>query len=519
MISIKQSSARRLTTILFLIASLSFLYCFLFTSSIVPIEGNGGGDALLNLAPGQRMYQGELIYRDVFEFLTPGTALVNYFMFKLFGLRTWIPNLQALIVGLGLIWIGVIVSRKLVKPAIALLPSAIFLVAARTFLHDPTHHWFSVFASMAALVVLLEARSSTRIAAAGFFCGLSASFTQTHGFAVLMGFAFYLWWESGQSSPSWRGLFKNEALLVASFAAAFLVINGYFIWEAGLARYFWCTVVFVVKYYPKEVEYNILQVYGSELPAYISLRAFLYPFVHWLLLIVATPFIYLFFFGFYWKNRSQMPLEHWKRPMMVALVGFSIFLSFAPSPNPNRIATCELPALILLGWFLNSNRASAKYLRGLIAIGTIIVAIYSVAVHRPHLTGIVNTERGKVGVTDPVLLEEYLWIQQHTHASEYFYQLDFADVYFYFDLRNPTPTLCVLDNRYASQGQVTDIIRGLEVHQVRYVLWDPGTPQTRAIEENSNDNRLGRLQGYIRSHYRLVKRFDYSKEIWEQVAQ
>jgi hypothetical protein len=73
------------STVLFLLAALSFLYCFLFIAPFVPTEGNGIGDSLLYLAPGQRMYQGEMIYRDVFEFVTPGTALVNFLMFKAFA--------------------------------------------------------------------------------------------------------------------------------------------------------------------------------------------------------------------------------------------------------------------------------------------------------------------------------------------------------------------------------------------------------------------------------------------------
>ena len=87
-----RSKVFQISTALFLVASLIFLYCFLFIAPFVPTEGNGIGDSLLYLAPGQRMYQGEMIYRDVFEFVTPGTAIVNFLMFKIFGLRPWISR-------------------------------------------------------------------------------------------------------------------------------------------------------------------------------------------------------------------------------------------------------------------------------------------------------------------------------------------------------------------------------------------------------------------------------------------
>ena len=209
-----------ISTVLFLLAALSFLYCFLFIPPFLPTEGSSW-DSLLYLAPGQRMYQGEMIYRDVFEFVTPGTALVNFLMFKLFGLRLWIPDLLALLLGLGLVWLGIVISRKLMRPSLALLPSAVFLVSARGFLCDSTHHWYSVLAAIAAIAVLMERRTSARIAAAGFLCGLSACFTQTRGLAVVVGFALFLWWESRQRQEGWRGLLRKEAWLLTGFLACF----------------------------------------------------------------------------------------------------------------------------------------------------------------------------------------------------------------------------------------------------------------------------------------------------------
>ena len=138
-------------TVLFLLGALGFLYCFLFVPPFLPVEGNGIGDCFAYLAPGQRMYQGEMIYRDFFEFVTPGTALINLLMFKLFGLRLWIPDMLALLLGLGLAWLGVVISRKLMRPGLALLPSMMFVASARAYLFDPTQHWYSLLAAMVQL--------------------------------------------------------------------------------------------------------------------------------------------------------------------------------------------------------------------------------------------------------------------------------------------------------------------------------------------------------------------------------
>ena len=232
-------------TILFLIAAFIYLYTFLFVPPFIPISYNG--DGMFFLPAGQRMYEGEMIYRDFFEFVTPGTALVYFFLFNLFGLRPWIPNLLSLVLGLSLAGFGVVIAKKMMRPSLALLPSAIFLVAVRELICEPTHHWFSLLATTAGIASLMERRTPARIAAAGFFCGLTSCFTQTRGLAVAVGFCVFLWWESRRRQEAWRELLKKEARLVSSFLATLLAVNAYFIWKAGTVRFLWCTVVYVLK--------------------------------------------------------------------------------------------------------------------------------------------------------------------------------------------------------------------------------------------------------------------------------
>ncbi len=513
-----RSKVFHISTAVFLLAALSFLYCFLFIAPFVPTEGNGIGDSLLYLAPGQRMYQGEMIYRDVFEFVTPGTALVNFLMFKLFGLRPWIPDLLALLLGLGLVWLGVVISRKLMRPGLALLASAIFLVSARVFLYDPTHNLYSVLATITAIAVLLKKRTPARIAAAGLLCGLSACFTQTRGLAVVVGFAVFLWWESRQRQEEWRKLLRKEAWLLTSFVATFLAVNAYFIWQAGPARYFWCTVVFVLKYYPKEADYNTFQAIRTELPAFASLHSFLYSFAHWLFLLLVTPFILILFFVRYLRESSRKPLEYWERPMLVAIVGFFMLLSIAPAPDGARMAVSALPTLILLGWFLDSPRQLARALAAAFTVGTLLIAFYSVATRRPQPVGILATPQGKLAFTDSTLYQEDIWIQQHTHPSEYFYEPLSQDAYFYLDLRNPTPLSSIENNGYTPPEQVEEVIRGLEQHQVRYILWSPQALDILQTSKNPSDDHLGPLRDYIHSHYTMVKVFGNSDEAWQNKA-
>ncbi len=457
-----------------------------------------------------------MIYRDFFEFVTPGAALIHFVLFKIFGLRPWIPNLLALLLGLGQGWLGIVIARKLMRPWLALLPCGMFLVLARDYICDPTHHWYSVLAAIAALAVLLERQTPVRIGAAGSLCGISACFTQTRGLAVVVGFAVFLWWETRQRREGWRRLLKKETWLLTGFIGAFLAVNAYFIWTAGLSRYLWCTVVFVLKYYPKEAEWNTVQAINLFFPSVTSWQTLLHILMESLILFI-VPFIFILFFTYYWREHSKRSLEYWERPMLVAIVGFFLLLSIAPAPNPNRVSESALPSLILLGWFLDSPRKLARVLVVVFMVGALLTATYGIARSQLQPAGILATSQGRVAIIDPEKFQEYAWIQQHTRPGEYFYEGDESDEYFYLDLRNPTPIPRIVNNGYTTATQVAEVIRGLDQHQVQYIFWDLDPPDEPLPEwENPSDAHLGPLWNYMQSHYTVVKTFANSDEIWKR---
>lgn len=504
-------------TLLFILAAFIFLYVFLFVPPSVPILYNG--DGMFFLPAGQRMYQGQTIYRDFFEFVPPGTALVYFFLFKLFGLRPWIPNLLSLLLGLGLAWLGIVIAKKLMRPGLALLPSAIFLVAAREMLCEPTHHWFSLLTTTAAIASLIERRTRARIAAAGFFCGLTTCFNQTRGLAVAVGFGIFLWWESRRRQEAWRELLKKEGWLVTSFLATILAVYTYFIWKAGPVRFFWCTVVFVLKYYNKMRDVATFRVFWYNFPGFVPPRRFLNWFVRdWLFLHAVIPLIFILFFARYrWESR-QGSAKSWERPMLVAIVGLFLLLSIAPAPASIRIAASSLPGIILLGWLIDSPRKLARGFAAAISMGVLVVALHAVARRRPFPNWTLVTPQGRLAITDPRDYKEYAWVQEHTRPSEYFYEAAGTDMYFRLDLRNPTPTPYVTICGFTTPEQVAEVIRGLEQHQVRYMLWAHEDLDTDPDWEDPSEDHLGPLRNYIHNHYRAVKDFGGTlpDEIWER---
>src|SRR5262249_18033371 len=87
-----------------------------------------GGDEQVFWMNALRMQQGELIYRDFFEFTAPGTDLVYLGAFNLFGARVWVPNIVQLLLGGSLTYLCFHSARCMLKPAEAALTAALFLV-------------------------------------------------------------------------------------------------------------------------------------------------------------------------------------------------------------------------------------------------------------------------------------------------------------------------------------------------------------------------------------------------------
>lgn len=453
-------------TLLFLLAALIFLYGILFVPPLIPIDY--GIDGILLANDGKRMYEGETMYRDFFQFVTPGTGLVYFLLFQLLGLRLWIPDLTLLLLGFGLAALGVTISKKLISPGLALLPSAIFLAGLYKNGLDPTHHWYSLLTAMAAVAAVMERRTPARIAAAGFFCGLSACFTLSRGLAAAIGFVVFLWWESRQKREQWRGLLKQETCLAAGFLATLIAVNSYFVWEVGLTRFLWYTVVFGIKYYPKGNGFlDAMELF----PAFPSLHRLLFSLPHRLFLCGVIPLIYLLFFIQYLRQRGKKPTEFWVRPMLLAQVGTFMLLSVAPAPSLLRVASSAMPGVILLGWFIDSPGKFARTLAGLLIAGVLLIVPHAVATQQSSERQILTTQLGKLAVADPVAYEEMVWTRQHTQPSDYLYYMALrVPESFYLNLRNPTPVPFVEPDGYTTQEQVEQVVRGLEQHAVRYIL-------------------------------------------------
>ena len=471
-----------------------YLYCNLFSVRGTPFLL--GGDEQVFWMNALRMLQGELIYRDFFEFTPPGTDLVYFAAFGLLGPRIWVPNLVQLLLGISLACVCFHIARCILKTAEAVLAAALCLVLAFGRWLDATHHWFSLLAVLVAVAVLMRGSSASRVVICGALLGLASFFTQTRGVGAAVGFAGFLLWDGIHVQLSARSHFAQLLRLLLAMILAWVVLDSYFILKLGIAKLLYFQVAYVLEYVTNEAH----NIYPQEHDP------FAWP-VRGQVVYFGTPIIYAISL---WRCKRTARTGSFieVRPVaLVALVGAGMFLEVAQSPNWLRVDCVALPALILLVW-LAAGLAEllpgpARWQRYATAItwfglaGLSAHQAWSRNVTRPL---ILQLPAGRTAVT-PAVGEKLTWLAQHTTAGELFFQASYQSLYLPLRLRDPA--FDFLD-RHTSPEFVALDLRQLAAQRVHYILWSP-----------LDRPRYPKFEQFLSERYRRAWRFPDGDEIWE----
>jgi hypothetical protein len=489
-----------------LVACCAFVFLQVFILPDIPHVA--AGDQAIYLHHATRMLEGQLIYRDYDHFTTPGTDLLYAVLFKLFGVKAWVPQAMLVLVAGMLAWLSIKISRQVIPGVAAFLPAFLFLALPYTAYLDATHHWYSTLAATAALAVVMKERTTARLVWAGLFWGLGAFFTQS----VLLGafgLALFLAWESNHRKESLRSLLKKEGFLLSSFLFTLVACNGYFVWKVGLRKFWYFTVVFVSKYYSAD--------YFNNWRVYMTGRPQNHPWTNWPDLLTfcfihaLIPMVYILFFARWWRERHRRD-EALDRLMLINVTGLCMFFSVALAPAYSRLYVVSLPALILLVWFLDPRFRTERLLLRAAWATVLVLAIARPIAAQTRWRAILDLPTGRTAFFEPVLYEKCKWVAERTRPSEYF----FGDhlIAFELRLRNPSRVPFLRPTDYTRPDEVQDAVEQLEKHQVRFVSWYRGLDgEAEAVLHPAGDH-LAPMRAYLQERYRIAKTFSNGDEIW-----
>lgn len=503
-----------------MVGALTFLYLNLFILPGIPILVSE--DPQIYLMNATRMLEGQMIYRDFFQFTPPGTELLYLALFKLFGTQGWIPNAVLVLFGLGFAWLSIEISKKVVRGPMAFLPGLLFLTLAfRIWFTGSTHNWLSVLAVTAAVAVIIEKRTPVRLAGAGTLCGLASFFTQPRGILAVLGLTVFLAWEKARQRQQWNRFFKDEAYMLMSFFLAIVVPNAYFIEKVGLERFLDCTVRFVVRYFPSDAMYNSFNAYTVDLADFLfapgSWMTYRLPAIGmWLFMHALVPFVYLGFFMRYRREAHTRPEQPWDRLMLLCFVGVFQLIGIASAPSWFRLCAISIPALVILVWWAASPGRFRKTLAGLLWGVALALVIAEPLERQIGWRACLDLPRGRTAFLEHDLYDKSQWLLQHTQPSGFFFRGVFPEFYFQLSQRNPAKVPYVTPTDFTRPEQVEEVVEALERTRARYVFWSvwldvPGYSPPEG-------DHLGPLRAYLGSHYHVIKIFgdaDY-EQVWER---
>jgi hypothetical protein len=208
----------------------------------------------------KRIRDGEVMYRDFFQFVTPGASYIMALLFRVFG--TSIQTARVATAALhGLM--GVVIfacCRTLgVRWLLAMVPPVAFLALGQSAWQFASWHWFSAFFTVLVLLAMLRtpwaARPRTAIVP-GIAVGLVAAVQQQKGVAVALGvlLIFLLDHAIDRRYPrpgSWRDLAARVACFGAGVALVMVPLLLAFIAAAGFDPVYQALVRFPLVNYRK----------------------------------------------------------------------------------------------------------------------------------------------------------------------------------------------------------------------------------------------------------------------------
>ncbi len=487
---------------LFLLAVAIFLYLFLFKFPATPLFSDG--DQSIFLYEGERMFNGDVMYRDFFEFTLPGTQALYALLFAIFGPFYWIVGAVTLVLGVVTAWLILSISEKIIPAPLTYLPAILYVFFGfRWFGLDGSHRMFSPIFILIAVLLIMRGRSTLQLVLAGSSLAITSFFTQQRGFVALVAIVVFLCVEGIFRKESWAAIFRQVSIVSLTSLIVLIALCSYFIAAAGIDNFVHATLTYPYKYYGYGHPNNF-GVYFTDLgKAFTILTASdvleLGPVIfHAIILPFACPVLLAIFLS----RRTKTDWNEWRSPVLVALVGLFLTLS-TTAPNQFRLFQISGPSLIVFVWLLSRVGSSVQIKLRLFqtaAAGLLILAAFQAIRMQTHWEFVdLDFPAGKLTMVNSPQAQRYLWLAKNTNPGDYFFEVYEPFVYFPLKLKNPTRFGQIWSSGYTRPEHVAEVIADLHREKPRFILFDNGYLPTAA--PRAEGDHTGPLADFMLQNY------------------
>jgi 4-amino-4-deoxy-L-arabinose transferase-like glycosyltransferase len=176
------SSERRLTLFIFLFGC-CYLWLFRRYTTMDPDEG-------IILQGAQRILDGQVLYRDFFSFLTPGSFYQTALLLRIFGDSIIVARTALVIIGASISSITYLLARRVCSRTVSVSTAVVSIIATLPYRFVVLHNWDSTFWAVIGTYAGLrwiESKRSRWALLAGLTISLTCLCEQSKGVGMLLG--------------------------------------------------------------------------------------------------------------------------------------------------------------------------------------------------------------------------------------------------------------------------------------------------------------------------------------------
>lgn len=480
----KIASERWIAAGLFVLACL-YLCAFRRFMLLDPDEG-------IVLQGAERILRGEVLYRDFFSFLTPGSYYLLALLFKLFGNSLMVARSTLVLYGGVFTVFAYWMARRVTSRWAALLIAYLTLATSMSWRFVVLHNWDSTFWLCLAVycsVLLVQTRQARWTFGAGTFGSLTFLFEQSKGagfvLGLLLGFILIVWIERPTERPL-RFSRAHALALAAGFAwplaLTLVYFAGHHAASAMFADWSWAfhhySVTNNVPYgYTDWSDEARASLFGASRPFDIFLVMLA---VSPSFLLPALPIIGLVLLG-YWTIRARRGSLPPDRAAYYVVAGSSVAGAMLSvifvRTNVIHFAYLAPILYLVLAWVLDAGDIGGgivRAMRPVLVLGVFVAFTatgMALLIANRNARSVVETRRGEVRLSRPDEVIGYT--QAHVPAGERIFVYPYFPLGYYL-----TATFSATRYEYLQPGMHTreqdeEAIGELERSRTNVVLFEP----------------------------------------------
>ena len=503
-------------TAIVLAAALQYWLWYFRRSTNLLDEGSTAAQAL-------RIVNGELIYRDFFTVVTPGSYYTVAWLFQVFGESLMVLRWTALVTGLLIALVTLIVARRVMAWPFA-AGAALMTTVWGWFLVTP--NLYSLQAALLALIALwcylryVDVSGTRWIVAAGVVTGLAALVKQNVGAYAAVALIATIWMSRlFDAEGRWRDRWRATAFFIGGIGSSMLPALLLLI-LAGAGPYLYESwVYYPLAQYPER--------FALPYPAFFQPLPEHGIFERWVRVVIFLPVIV------YPLTAMAMVRSRDRHALLaIALMGILLLLQSWPRADVAHILFGLQPTFILFGYLLDRGAAAVsgdppakaggyRFGRG-IATAVMLVPVAAVLWKGYQRTdweyanyvAHVRSDRGAGITTLPIEANRIdfvtRYVIEHTDPADPVFVVPWATgFYFLTDRVNPTRTDFLL---FEDPELYPCLLSRLEQHPPKYVIYG----YTWDVDGKRFREYAAPIDQYIRSRYAIESGVD-GYEIWRRI--